>query len=775
MPAAPFRRWHEAGFTSELLPIIPPGVELTANSTVRPQDRGKAPGEKHPKIGKWHGLEGKWSEELNATPGDLKKWDAWGASVGLQSRKFLGLDIDVEDAAVVQLIGELASDYLGFGPVRYRDGSPRRLVMFALPEGAEPIRKHRIKWTDAAGRAHVVELLGLGQQFVVEGPHPKGGEYLWSEQPKPADLTSVELRHVESFFDALRAFVERSGWQIVAGTRSVTGSTTRKSLADSSLWAPGPALVLDALKAWQNTPENVPTHDDFVAALAAIKGALGVSAGDHFPDVLDWALAYDGNDEDYVTKTWNSISDTTLGWEWLDGKARAFGFTGSADADFDDAAPDASPDTPTERMLRTTIYIEDQSRYFDTEDRFFRNTENFRKKHTSVVEYGTTGTKAAEARFHNLAPKENTVQTITNRPNEPLRTTGTTDTGKVVAALNLYQPSLVKPKEGVTDANVAPYIEHATLLFGPPDKPAPKHIMDWCAFIVQRPGEKIGHCPIIVGGQGCGKDTFLEPLFKIVGEQNVATINRRDLESEWTDYNEKQIVYPQELGTKKRSTYDLLKPLISGQTTLLRINKKFMQPYYVRNTSCWIMTTNHDDALPLEPDDRRFWVHRCEVEERPGAEYFKRLHGWYDNGGVGAVYGWLLQRDISTFNPMAEPPMTAAKKAMLDASLPAGARWVRDQFAEGGTFAGRTVVTVGELTMAAREDFAAPSDLNNRQVSDALKAAGFAKGPRVRVESSSEPQSLWLCDPSGLLSQLALDRLRERHAVESKGSRGAAA
>ena len=39
----------------------------------------------------------------------------------------------------------------------------------------------------------------------------------------------------------------------------------------------------------------------------------------------------------------------------------------------------------------------------------------------------------------------------------------------------------------------------------------------------------------------------------------------------------------------------------------------------------------------------------------------------------------LLQRDVSKFNPKAPPPMTAAKRNMLDQSRPAGVRWLRDQ------------------------------------------------------------------------------------------------
>jgi AAA domain len=69
-------------------------------------------------------------------------------------------------------------------------------------------------------------------------------------------------------------------------------------------------------------------------------------ASAHFPDVLDWALAYEANDEEYVERTWNSIHDSAVGWRWLAAHARAGGFMGDVDADFDDAPPEWQPRGP---------------------------------------------------------------------------------------------------------------------------------------------------------------------------------------------------------------------------------------------------------------------------------------------------------------------------------------------------------------------------------------------------------------------------------------------
>ena len=69
----------------------------------------------------------------------------------------------------------------------------------------------------------------------------------------------------------------------------------RKGLDDPSLWASSPALVLEALAAWPNDGDTLPSHEDFVRALAAIKAALGPTREEYYGAVEEWALGYGEN------------------------------------------------------------------------------------------------------------------------------------------------------------------------------------------------------------------------------------------------------------------------------------------------------------------------------------------------------------------------------------------------------------------------------------------------------------------------------------------------
>jgi hypothetical protein len=191
-----FRGWCDADFTSELLPIIPPGVELSANSTVKPEDRGKTPGVRNSN-GTWSGLTGSWSKDQYSTEKDCIKWHHWGANVGLQTRCFPAIDIDAEDPELAAELERAAIKRLGPAPVRFRAGSSHRLLLYRC-DPAEPFRKLRLAGTKE-GRTYAVELLGLGQQTVVGGKHKSGADIEWRSSPFTA-LHPLDRAAVESLF-----------------------------------------------------------------------------------------------------------------------------------------------------------------------------------------------------------------------------------------------------------------------------------------------------------------------------------------------------------------------------------------------------------------------------------------------------------------------------------------------------------------------------------------------------------------------------------------------
>ena len=382
-----------------------------------------------------------------------------------------------------------------------------------------------------------------------------------------------------------------------------------------------------------------------------------------------------------------------------------------------------------------------------------------------VKPFGSSGQQSAEAAFQN-DPEARKVATATSRPGNPLIIQEANDRGIRVDAVNLWRPSAVKPDLSAGAADVAPWLDLVTLLFGPEGAPEREHFLNFWACVLQRPGEKIGHAMVIIGGQGVGKDTVLRPLFDAVGMHNVASIDTDTLLGQWTYFLKSQVVYLQEAVTYgRRNLYNTLKPYISAQATRLAVNEKNVRQYFVPNNQNWVVTSNHDNAIALDDDDRRFWVHQVLIDEPPGDNYFSKFHSWLRAGGAEKVFGWLKQRDINAFNPMAKPPMTAAKRAMLDLSQPKPVRWLRELFVEGGSLAGRSVVTVRELRLTVRQDWTAPQqDISEKHVVAALKAAGFKSAHRVRLKQ--EMVGLWA---RGVPGTMSADAMRDQYLTETQG------
>jgi hypothetical protein len=294
----PFIQYAAAGFGPELLPILPPQASISP-ATKHYEDllksRGKVPG----KLGKdgWFGFKDWTSYE--ASPQDHTKWGLWRCGVGLQGRKFPAVDIDVDDGEVADAIEQCALLALGLAPSRSRGGGRRLLVYaaegfarrrlaFSLPGGCAQPAAERLRGAEGGGdrpeaddldpgrapvaKSQAVELLGAGQQYLVEGIHPSGQPYVWRNGVTPAtvtaaELTPVSIEEVDHFFELAREVVEGFGYEIVGASQGSLGD--RGGVWQGGLQAPS----LDAAYAALNAIPNDVDYPTYIKIMAAFKAA----------------------------------------------------------------------------------------------------------------------------------------------------------------------------------------------------------------------------------------------------------------------------------------------------------------------------------------------------------------------------------------------------------------------------------------------------------------------------------------------------------------------
>ena len=120
---------------------------------------------------------GRWQERpRGAEPNAVTAAPIGSAlNTGILCDGLRAIDIDIDCYETVKNVSALIASTLGGAPVRYRNDSARRLMLFRAAIG-EP-RKRLI-----AGLRGKVEILGRGQQFVALGTHPGGSQYRWEPE-----------------------------------------------------------------------------------------------------------------------------------------------------------------------------------------------------------------------------------------------------------------------------------------------------------------------------------------------------------------------------------------------------------------------------------------------------------------------------------------------------------------------------------------------------------------------------------------------------------------
>jgi len=198
-----------------------------------------------------------------------------------------------------------------------------------------------------------------------------------------------------------------------------------------------------------------------------------------------------------------------------------------------------------------------------------------------------------------------------------------------------------------------------------------KWFEQWCAYPLQHPGTKLFTCPILFGQlKGTGKSLLGLSLISIYGI-NGAEITDAQLEDERNVFAaEKQFVLANEVtGSDKRAMVGRLRNLITQHTVV--INKKYQPDYTVRDTINYFFTSNHVDAVYMEDDERRFFVHevlgpRLVDLDKPKVVAYDK---WLKSGECAkALFYYLLNIDLTGFDPTAPAPDTMAKAAMVEAS-----------------------------------------------------------------------------------------------------------
>jgi len=189
----------------------------------------------------------------------------------------------------------------------------------------------------------------------------------------------------------------------------------------------------------------------------------------------------------------------------------------------------------------------------------------------------------------------------------------------------------------------------------------------------------------------------------------------------------------------RRDTANNLKPLITQPT--VSINKKYAKHREVPNTANFIFFTNHSDAIPMDEGERRYHVVQRTQPKREQS-YYDELWSWSMNN-LGVIMNWLLKRNLSKFSADKAPPLTDAKRDMIEASRPIIETEIKEMIDD---FTGPFELDLVEFKCVVTE----LRDLNIREASNANVARAIAQlgGIKLRqrkanINGREHKVSLW--------------------------------
>lgn len=236
-------------------------------------------------------------------------------------------------------------------------------------------------------------------------------------------------------------------------------------------------------------------------------------------------------------------------------------------------------------------------------------------------------------------------------------------------------------------------------------------IINFLAHNAQRPGVKIPWGILLQGIPGDGKSVFSVMMAYVLDDNNVRTLDPRELSTGFTGWAVGQcMTFIEEVKISNASKYDTMnsmKPYMSNET--VPVTRKGHDPITAINTTNYFMLTNYQDAIPLDNSDRRYavffsqWQNPEKLAEfqRSNPRYYETLYDAIRNN-PGEILDWLMTHDIpQEFLAMQRAPRTAARDRMLQLSKTTGHEQVEDALEE---FGDRVLDKYGELNLTMLQD-----------------------------------------------------------------------
>lgn len=236
------------------------------------------------------------------------------------------------------------------------------------------------------------------------------------------------------------------------------------------------------------------------------------------------------------------------------------------------------------------------------------------------------------------------------------------DKKQVDGYYNLWKGFAVKKVEG--DCSL--YKQHIWEVIANHDKEIYTYILDWMADAVQNRAQRPGVAMVLRGGSGAGKGTMIDIFGKLFGQHYIHVSNAKHIVGNFNAHLKDCLILfgDEAFYANDKEHESVLKTLITEPTRILEYKGKdaMVMPNYTR----LMMASNKTWVVPVEMDDRRFFIIDVSGKKSKDHDYFDKIYRQMnEEGGNEALLHMLKKRDISKSN-LKDFPIT---EAILDNKL----------------------------------------------------------------------------------------------------------
>ena len=224
----------------------------------------------------------------------------------------------------------------------------------------------------------------------------------------------------------------------------------------------------------------------------------------------------------------------------------------------------------------------------------------------------------------------------------------------VPGAINLWRDPAVEPANG--DHKVLHDFINDVICSGLTESSA--YLFCFLAHMLQRPAEKPGVMPVLMGGQGTGKGTFFKLLNRIFANSFIQVNDVNHVISNFNAQLETAYVVcmDEAMFSGDKKSLQRLKSLITEPQ--IRVEQKYQPARNVTSLHRFFAATNDARFTHTEFDDRRFLYLEVSSHRKKDYEYFAEvLSAIADDSQIGSFVSYLNSIDLSDFNVFELPKL----------------------------------------------------------------------------------------------------------------------